>query len=164
METIARQDIQYLQQLYAKATDIIGTNTEAGIEQGRAIYHRIFTEDAAIRASGRGAEPLERQGPDGWVEVVMEALDPYSSTQHLIGTQIVEIESMDVNGQGAVTAGEARMESYLQAWHENRNAGNVWLFLGTYDSKVRLTPGVGWQIYDMTLTQVAGELRPLGDA
>ena len=28
METIARLDIQYLQQLYAKATDIIGTNTD----------------------------------------------------------------------------------------------------------------------------------------
>ncbi len=164
METIARQDIQYLQQLYAKATDIIGTNTEEGIEQGRAIYHRIFTPDAMIRAGGRGADPLVRQGPDGWVEVVIEALDQYSSTQHLIGTQVVEVESMDVDGQGAVTAGEGRMESYLQAWHENRPEGNVWLFLGTYDSKVRFTPGVGWQMYDMTLTQVAGELRDLGDA
>ena len=164
METIARQDIQYLQQLYAKATDIIGTNTEEGIEQGRAIYHRIFTPDAMIRAGGRDADPLVRQGPDGWVEVVIEALDQYSSTQHLIGTQVVEVESMDVDGQGAVTAGEGRMESYLQAWHENRSEGNVWLFLGTYDSKVRFTPGVGWQMYDMTLTQVAGELRDLGDA
>lgn len=163
METIARQDIQYLQQLYAKATDVIGTNSEAGVEQGRAIYHRIFTPDAMIRAGGSGIEQLVRQGPDGWVEVVMEALNPYSSTQHLIGTQIVEIESMDVDGQGGVTAGEARMESYLQAWHENRPEGNVWLFLGTYDSKVRFTPGVGWQIYDMTLSQVAGELRALGD-
>ena len=164
METIARLDIQYLQQLYAKATDIIGTNTKAGIEEGRAIYHRIFTPEAMIRAGGSGSEQLVRQGPDGWVEVVMEALDQYSSTQHLIGTQIVEIESMDVDGQGAVTAGKARMESYLQAWHENRLAGNVWLFLGTYESRVRFTPGVGWQMHDMTLTQVAGELRELGDA
>ena len=164
METIARQDIQYLQQLYAKATDIIGTNTEQGVAEGRAIYHRIFTADAMVRAGPSDGEQLVRQGPDGWVEVVAEALDPYSSTQHLIGTQIVEIESMNVDSQGAVTAGEARMESYLQAWHENKPAGTVWLFLGTYYSKVRFTPGIGWQIHDMTLTQVAGENRTLGDS
>ena len=163
METIARLDIHYLQQLYAKATDIIGTNTDAGVPKGRAIYHRIFTEDATVRAGPSDGEQLVRQGPDGWVDVVADALDKYSSTQHLIGTQIVEIESMDVDGQGAVTAGGARMESYLQAWHENKPAGAVWLFLGTYDSRVRFTPGVGWQIYDMTLTQVAGENRALGD-
>lgn len=164
MDTIARLDIQYLQQLYAKATDIIGTCTDAGVAEGRAIYHRIFTEDAMVRAGPRDGEQLVRQGPDGWVDVVIEALSQYSSTQHLIGTQIVEVESMDVDGQGAVTAGEGRMESYLQAWHENRPAGTVWLFLGTYASMVRFTPGIGWQIYDMTLTQVAGENRALGDA
>ena len=163
METIARQDIQYLQQLYARATDLIGTNTGAGVERGRAIYRRIFTPDAMIRAGGSGAEQLVRQGPDSWVELVMEGLNPYSSTQHLIGTQIVEIEFMDVDSQGAVTAGKGRMESYLQGWHENRPEGNVWVYLGTYDSKVRFTPGVGWQIYDMTLSQVAGEQRALGE-
>ena len=162
MESIARQDIQYLQQLYAKATDTIGTCTEAGIAEGRAIYHRIFTPDAIIRAGRSDSEQLVSQGPDGWVDVVQDALRQYSSTQHLIGTQIVHIESLDVDGQGAATAGEGRMESYLQAWHENRPEETVWLFLGTYDSRVRYTPGTGWQIYDMTLTQVAGENRDLG--
>ncbi len=164
METIARHDIQYLQQLYAKATDVIGTNTEAGIEQGRAIYHRIFTRDVTIRAGGNGSEPLVRQGPDDWLELVRETLDRYSSTQHLIGTQIVDIDLLNVDDRGAVESGEGRMESYLQAWHENRDEGNVWLFLGTYDSRVRFTPGVGWQIYEMTLSQVAGEVRKLGEA
>ncbi len=162
METLARLDIQYLQQLYAKATDVIGTNTEAGIAEGRAIYHRIFTEDAMVRAGPSEGEQLVSQGPDGWVEVVLEALSQYSSTQHLIGTQLVDVEKLEVDDRGRVTKGEASMESYLQAWHENRPAGTLWLFLGTYASKVRHTTGVGWQIYDMSLTQTGGENRELG--
>ena len=162
METIARLDIQYLQQLYAKATDVIGTNTEAGIAEGRAIYHRIFTEDAMVRAGPAEGEQLVSQGPDGWVGVVKEALSQYSSTQHLIGTQLVNIEKLETDAQGRITEGAASMESYLQAWHENRPASSLWLFLGTYASKVRHTPGVGWQIYDMLLTQTGGENRELG--
>ncbi len=162
MEISARQQIEYLRRLYAKATDLIGTNTEAAIAEGRAIYHRIFTEDAVIRAESTDGDPLERQGPDGWVDVVIEALAQYSSTQHLIGTQLVEIEQIEADGAGAVRAGRARMESYVQAWHENKPEGTVWIFLGTYHDKVRFAPGVGWQIYHMTLTQVAGESRRLG--
>lgn len=161
-EVTARQEIEYLRRLYAKATDLIGTNTEAAIAEGRAIYHRIFTEDAMVRAGPPDGDLLEAQGPDSWVDVVLEALAQYSSTQHLIGTQLVEIERMSVNDQGTVQSGQASMESYLQAWHENKPDGTVWLFLGTYHDKVRYTPGIGWQIYDMTLTQVAGENRHLG--
>ncbi len=162
MEAIARLDIQYLQQLYAKATDVIGTNTEAGIAEGRAIYRRIFTEDATVRAGPADGEQLVAQGPDSWMDVVLEALSQYSSTQHLIGTQLVTIEKLETDTQGTVTAGEASMESYLQAWHENRSANTLWLFLGTYASKVRHKPGLGWQIHEMTLTQTGGENRELG--
>ena len=162
METIARMDIQYLQQLYAKATDVIGTNTEAGIAEGRAIYHRIFTKDAMVRAGRVDGDQFVSQGPDGWVDVVKGALAEYSSTQHLIGTQLVKIEKLETDAQGTVTAGAASMESYLQAWHENRPANTLWLFLGTYASKVRFNPGVGWQIHDMLLTQTGGENRALG--
>ena len=162
METSARQEIEYLRRLYAKATDLIGTNTESAVEEGRGIYHRIFTQDAMVRAGSEATGALERQGPDGWVDVVIEALDKYSSTQHLIGTQLVDIDHIDVDGAGAVTSGEASMESYMRAWHENKPEGTVWVFIGTYYDKVRYTPGVGWQIYDMTLTQVAGENRALG--
>ena len=161
METSVRLEIEYLRRLYAKATDLIGTGTTAAVAEGRAIYHRIFTEDAMIRA-GSPDDPLETQGPDGWVDIVIEALARYSSTQHLIGTQLVEIERIDVDSEGALRSGQARMESYLQAWHENKPDGTVWVFLGTYHDKVRFTPGSGWRIYDMTLTQVAGENRNLG--
>jgi hypothetical protein len=53
------------------------------------------------------------------------------------------------------------MTSYLQAWHA-RADGDLWLFIGTYHDKVRTTPGVGWQIYDMQLEQVSGDRRKLG--
>ena len=162
METSARQEIEYLRRLYAKATDMIGTNTKSAVEEGRAIYRRIFTRDAMVRAGSQADGVLERQGPDGWVDVVTEALDKYSSTQHLIGTQVVDIDRIEVGDDGTVTSGEASMESYLQAWHEDKPGGTVWVFIGTYHDKVRYTPGVGWQIYDMTLTQVAGENRALG--
>ena len=45
---VAKQDIEYLQRFYARATDQIGTNIPENIEAGRAIYHRIFTPDATI--------------------------------------------------------------------------------------------------------------------
>ena len=44
----ATQNIEYLQRWYARATDLIGTNDPANIEEGRAIYHRIFTPDVRI--------------------------------------------------------------------------------------------------------------------
>ena len=162
METDARQDIEYLRHLYAKATDMIGTNTDAAVAEGRAIYHRIFTEDAMFRAGASDGDALETQGPDSWADVVIEALAKYSSTQHLIGTQLVEIEQIFTDRRGAVVLGQARMESYLQAWHENKPDGTVWIFLGTYYDKVRFEPGIGWQIYEMTLTQTGGENRHLG--
>ena len=162
MGTNARQDIEYLRRLYAKATDMIGTNTDAAVAEGRAIYHRIFTEDAMFRAGASDGEGLETQGPDSWADVVIEALAKYSSTQHLIGTQLVEIERIHTDRRGAVMRGQARMESYLQAWHENKPDGTVWIFLGTYHDKVRFEFGIGWQIYEMTLTQTGGENRHLG--
>ena len=133
-----RQEIEDLQRLYAKATDSIGRATEADVEAGRAIYHRIFTADVNIRTSNTGSDPLTASSPDGWVDVVYDALKNYTGTQHLIGTQLVE-----QTGDGAV------MESYVNAWHKNPDE-TVYLFLGTYISSVRKTDK-GWQIYDMNL-------------
>ena len=53
-----RQEIEVLRRLYAKATDTIGLATHEAIEEGRAIYHRIFTPDVKIRTSNTGADPL----------------------------------------------------------------------------------------------------------
>ena len=49
------------------------------------------------------------------------------------------------------------MSSYLQAWHHDPDR-MIDIYLGTYYSKVRHTKGIGWQIYDMRLEKVAGEV------
>jgi len=151
----ATHNIEYLQRWYARATDLIGTNDPSNIEEGRAIYHRIFTPDVRISASDPGANrEFAAQGPDQWVDVVAGALAEFDSTQHLLGTQIVELESLpDAEGNG----GQASMASYLQAWHHDPDRV-IDIFLGTYYSKVRYTGSNGWQIYDMRLEKVAGEV------
>jgi hypothetical protein len=55
------------------------------------------------------------------------------------------------------------MESYLQAWHEQKDE-KVWLFLGTYFDEAVFIPGTGWRIQKMKLQQVAGETRYMGAA
>ena len=156
---VARQEIEYLRRRYAKATDLFGVNTPEAIAEGNKIYHRIFTPDAQIQTSGEGSQPLHAVGPDGWAKVANTALKDYVATQHLIGTQLVEIDELRQDADGQVLSGEASMTSYLQAWHANTD--NVFVFFGTYVDKVRYTPGVGWQIYDMNLVQISGDLRPL---
>ena len=152
---VAKEAIAELRRLYARATDLIGLDTEDAIAQGRDIYHRVFTQDARIGASGQPSVT----GPDAWVKVANDALREYQDTQHLIGTQLVDVLQMpDADGRG----GEATMTSYLQAWHA-RPDGELWLFIGTYHDKIRSTPGVGWQIYDMQLEQVSGDRRKLGE-
>lgn len=153
-EMLAKHEIEYLQRLYARATDQIGTNTAGNIEAGRAIYHRIFTADASIRASDPSGAKFRVVGPDEWVKVVDGALSVFDSTQHLLGTQIVELDSLpDAAGSG----GEGKMSSFLQAWHQDDDRV-IDIYLGTYYSKVRYTKGIGWQIYDMRLEKVAGEV------
>ena len=133
-----KHDIETLQRLYAKATDLIGLGTEEAFEEGREIYRRLYTDDVDIRTANTGDEPLVAKGPDAWADVCRSALNDYTGTQHLIGTQLTE-----VNGD------EAQIESYLNAWHKNPDL-TVYYFLGTYISKTRRTPD-GWKIYDMTL-------------
>ena len=154
-------EIEYLRRMYARATDLIGTDDADAVAEGSRIYHRIFTEDVDMRSISDGEIGFSAQGAAGWVDVVIDALADYAATQHLIGTQLVTIERIEKDADGRTLSGEATMESYLQAWHEHKN-GNVWLFLGTYLDKVRFNPDVGWQIYDMTLTEVSGETRPMG--
>ena len=159
-KTQAILEIEYLRRWYAKATDQIGIATPESIAEGRAIYHRIFTADAQLDA-GPDREP--QVGPDAWVELVVGALGELGPTQHLIGTQLVEISSLELDDGCNVLAGSASMESYLQAWHEQKDE-KVWLFLGTYFDEAVFIPGTGWRIQKMKLQQVAGETRYMGAA
>ena len=135
---VDKHEIETLQRLYAKATDLIGRNTPETFEEGREIYRRIYTDDVDIRIANTGGDPIVAKGPDSWADFVRSALKDYTGTQHLIGTQLVEVDGDD-----------AHMESYVNAWHKNPDL-TVFSFLGTYISKIRRTPE-GWKIYDMTL-------------
>ena len=161
--TVARQNIEYLRRAYAKATDLIGLADTHSIESGRQIYHSIFSPSVEFSTSGEGTQPLRGKGPDSWVDVVVQALGPIGPTQHLVGTQLVEIQTMNLAEDGSVVSGAARMESYVQAWHEMGD-GKVWLFLGTYFDEISFYPDVGWRIDKMKLHRVAGENRPMGEA
>jgi len=149
---VAIQQIEYLRRHYARATDLIGLNDPESVEKGRAIYRSIFTADARISASEKGRVVFTAVGPDAWVDVADKALSVFDNTQHLIGTQLVTIESLpDARGSG----GEATMTSYLQAWHDDPDRV-LDIFIGTYHDRVRFVPGKGWQIYEMELEKVSG--------
>ena len=155
--TVATQQIEYLRKRYARATDQIGTNTKEGIAGGREIYRQIFTPDVKISASnGVDSELFVAHGPDAWVDVAASALQVFDATQHLLGTQLVAIDQLpDANGQG----GHATMTSYLQVWHSDPDRV-LDIYIGTYHDKVRYLPGVGWQIYEVHLEKVSGEVTP----
>jgi hypothetical protein len=143
-----------LRHAYGIATDLIAGPEQSGRSEGRDIYRRIFTPQARIGAAG--IDPVT--GPDAWVDVVVGALEPYSATQHLIGTQYVtDLRLPDASGAG----GSARMRSYLQAWHSSAD-GALWLFMGTYEDELSYSEAHGWQIAAMMLHQTAADHRRLG--
>ncbi len=152
----AIQEIEYLRRRYARATDMIGEATDEAVRKGREIYRRVFAESAVLNA-GEDLEGLI--GPDAWADVVLDVLGPLGPTQHLIGTQLVDDLELTLDDECLPVSGSACMESYVQAWHERTEEEKVWLYLGIYIDKVRFTPGVGWQIYQMDLRQLAGETR-----
>ncbi len=158
---IARQEVEYLRRRYAQATDLIGTGSAADESRGRAVYEEIFSADVQIRTQPRAGEVLQAGSPSGWADVVKEALAGFCATQHLIGTQLVELSSLSEDAHGQVSAGEAQMQSYLHAWHEQPD-GQVYIYIGNYVDRVEFRPGNGWQIVDMTLVEISSEWRPLG--
>jgi hypothetical protein len=158
-KTQAIQEIEYLRRWYAKGTDLIGSAEPDAIAEGRAIYHRVFAPDAKLNAG----PDRSLVGPDAWVDLVLGALGDLGPTQHLVGTQLVEIKSLELDDACNVLAGTAYMESYVQAWHELKD-DKVWLFLGSYFDDAVYIPGTGWRITKMDLQQVAGETRHMGAA
>ena len=151
--SMATQQIEYLRKQYGLATDLIGSKMPESIEEGRAIYRAIFAPKVKISASNGGDGPtFDAVGPDAWVDVVVHALQPFAVTQHLIGTQLVTIDSLP-NSEGM--GGSASMVSYVQAWHADPG-GVVDIFIGTYRDKVAFTLRGGWQIIEMRLEKVSG--------
>ena len=149
---MAKQEIAELRRQYALATDLIGMATDEAIAQGRAIYRRIFTADAKIGATGQP----QVTGPDAWVTIAHEALKIYENTQHLIGTQVIDLQGLpNAAGEG----GQAVMSSYLQAWHAKPD-NTLWLFIGTYEDELVRVNGE-WKIARMLLVKVSGDTRTI---
>ena len=57
-------DIEYLQRLYALATDLLGLSDAASIARGTAIYHEIFSQDLKASFFGPGIETIQKTGID----------------------------------------------------------------------------------------------------
>lgn len=158
---LARQEIEDLRRQYCRATDALGRVDDSRSRQyGEATFYNIFSDDVAIRVTGTPA-PLSGTGPAAWIDIVSNALAPYESTQHLIGTQVVDFLDVQIE-DGQIHAGEAVMTSYLQAWHAWPDR-RLRLVMGTYTDKVRWYPGSGWRIYDMVLEHTSREHRMLGE-
>ncbi len=160
MRAQATQEIEYLRRWYAKATDKIGLADEASVESGRSIYHRVFAPDATLDA-GPDREP--QVGPDAWVDLVLSVLGPMGPTQHLIGTQVVDIKSLVFNDACEVVSALPAWR-VTQAWHELTDENKVWIYLGTYFDEVEFESGQGWRIVDMKMEQMAGETRFMDEA
>lgn len=148
--TAARQDIEYLRRWYAKAVDFMTTRDPANVSEATAIFRRIFAPQAQISYTRGDAEEAKVIGPDAWATFTGAAVAKYNATQHLIGTQVVELESLVLNSDSSLRAGEARMTSYLQAWQAGDHL--VRMVAGTYHDRLRFEPGIGWQISDMTIS------------
>lgn len=154
----AKQDIEYLRRQYAKATDLIGIGTAQAEAEGRDIYRRIFAADVNFETSGEGEMEISARGPDQWVEIVSSYLKPLGPTQHLIGSQLVDLKDLQLGEDCAIIGGTAHMQSYVQAWHDMPD-NTIWLFMGTYLDDVVFTPETGWVITNMNLVQVTGDTR-----
>ena len=154
-------DIEYLQRLYAQATDLLGLTDPASISRGTSIYQNIFSQDLQASFYGSGIDTIQKSGINDWLELVTSSLGPMGPTQHLIGTQVVDITELKIDDTGNILKGEAMMKSYLQAWHTLPDQ-KVWLALGTYYSKVRFSDGK-WKIWQMDLELTVDETRQISD-
>ena len=152
-------EIENLQRRYAIATDLLGQKTVGPVAEGTATYLSIFTTDVEMSLVRLDGEIKRFTGIEEWAELVEMALSQYVSTQHLIGTQVVDLDSLAVDKTGLVTAGSGLLRSHLQGWHTFVD-GRIWLVVGIYYAKVRYTANAGWQIWHMHLEHVANETRP----
>jgi hypothetical protein len=158
IKAAARQEIEYLQRGYAKATDLLGITEGDSFDKGRDLYRTIFTADANFSVSGEGAPEMNAVGPDAWADIVAQTLGPMGPTQHLTGTQRVSDLDVQISSDCKVTGGTAGLETYLQAWHDMPN-DQIWMFMGTYVDDVVYVQGKGWQISKMDLVRTTTETR-----
>jgi hypothetical protein len=102
-------------------------------------FRSLFDPDVVL--PGFGAEPI--RGVETWVAFVRKTLGVYSSTQHLLGRPLVEVDGS-----------HATARTDLQAMHRNKdpNAG-IFMLWGTYRTQLERGGGpsepgasLGWRI------------------
>lgn len=129
-------DIRQLSINYALGTDSISAGNKP---RALEYYGRTFSADALITAGFDPAAPaLVANGPQEWADVVENAFQPYSATQHLLGTIDIEIDNR---------RGPASMSTYLQATHVfTAPSKDLLTVLGTYYDTVERQRRGGWLI------------------
>jgi len=149
----AKQEVIELRMRYTQATDLIGTGRPEAVAAGREIYQQIYTADARI-----GADGIDQvSGPEAWGDIVEDALESYTATQHLVGSALVTSLTLpDAAGQG----GTAELQSYLQGWHSTAN-NSLYMYIGTYRDRCVYSNELGWQIAHMHLSKTADEIRDI---
>ncbi len=144
----AQQQIARLQRRYALATDRVASGGDADIAAARAVYQQIFTPDASIGVAGQ--PPVT--GPDAWLALVQASLGTLRGSQHLIGSQVVDVTGLP--GAGRESPGEASMTSVLQATQVAAD-GSLTRIYGNYVVQARYTQAAGWQMANMKLHLLA---------
>lgn len=147
----ARLEIESLRRRYAQAVDSIDRSGTHGNEFAASEFRKIFFPDAAIRFVVGGQVALQAIGPEEWTVVVTNAVSKYLGTQHLIGTQLVNFDSVESGPGGLIVSGEAVMVSHAQASHWTTDSLRV--VLGDYRDCVRFDAAAGWRIRAMDLVQ-----------
>lgn len=148
-EWLARQEIAELQRRYAQATDMMAGGDAANAKKVAALYRQIFTEDAPMSVKNQ----FTLEGPMQWLELVQDRLGSLESAQHLIGSQLVEIQSLpNQKGDG----GAATMRSYLQATHIEKD-GTLERVLGIYHAEAVYLGSAGWRLSKMILEPLSVE-------
>lgn len=128
-------DIRQLSINYALGTDSISAGNKP---KALEYYGRTFSADALITAGFDPAAPaLVANGPQAWADVVEKAFQPYSATQHLLGTINVDFDQL---------RGSAMMTTYLHATHVVTANKDLLTVLGTYYDTVEQQRRVGWRI------------------
>ena len=143
--------IEYLRRRYAQAVDSVCQQREGAENRVSSIFSEIFIPEARIRYQVEGTVVRESIGPEGWASIVCDAVGKYSGTQHLIGTQLVRFESLEITADNIVRAGVAEMVSHVRAWHWCGD--RLRIVAGDYRDSVCFRPSSGWRIARMDLVQ-----------
>ncbi len=103
------------------------------------IYRSCFTDEIDTDFSSVGIGDKMKLSADAWVDIVINFMQNYEATQHIITNH-----SITINGD------EATSIAYLQAQH--LLSGSLHTIGGYYTNKLKRT-SKGWRITDLKLTQ-----------